>query len=95
MNKILTTLHIIQVKGDYGNLILTIFGMLVKIWEVSNMHIEIYSFMIWWFISEAEAMDASLLNYEFELITDLVTRIMDLIAFRIFNLPWINIEPAL
>lgn len=65
---------------------LTIFGMLVIIRKVTNKYIKIYSFMVWGFIGEAEAMDASLLNYELKLITSLVTRITDLSTIRILNL---------
>lgn len=50
------------------------------------MHIKVYSFMIRGLVSEAEAVDTSLLNYEFKLIASLGTGIMDLVAIRVFNL---------
>lgn len=50
------------------------------------MNIEVYRFVIWGFVREAEAMDASLLNYELKLITSLISRITDLSAIRILNL---------
>jgi hypothetical protein len=60
--------------------------MLVKVRKVTNMHVKVYSFMIRGLIGEAEAVDTPLLNYEFELITNLGTRIMDLIATRVLHL---------
>lgn len=50
------------------------------------MHIKVHSFMIRGLVGEAETVDTSLLNYEFELITNLGTRIMELIAIRVFHL---------
>ncbi len=74
---------------------LTIFGMLVIIRKVTNKYIKIYSFMVWGFIGEAEAVNASPMNYEFKLIADLVTGIMDLITIGISNLPYIKVESVL
>lgn len=54
------------------------------------MNIEVYRFVIWGFVREAEAMDASLLNYELKLITSLISRITDLSAIRILNLPLVK-----
>lgn len=59
------------------------------------MHIEVYSLVIWRFIHEAEAMDSSLLNYELKLITSLISRITDLSAIRILNLPLVKMVSQL
>jgi hypothetical protein len=53
---------------------------------MANMNIEVYRFVIWGFVREAEAMDASLLNYELKLVTSLISGITDLSAIRILNL---------
>jgi hypothetical protein len=59
------------------------------------MHIKVYSFVIWGFICEAEAMDTSLLNYELKLITGLISRITDLSAIRILNLSLVKMVSQL
>jgi hypothetical protein len=59
------------------------------------MHIKVYSFVIWRFIREAEAMDTSLLNYELKLITGLISRITDLSAIRILNLSLVKMVSQL
>ena len=62
---------------------------------MANVHIKVYGFVIWRFIGEAEPMDTSLLNYELKLITSLISRVADLSAIRIFNLPVVNMGSAL
>jgi hypothetical protein len=53
---------------------------------MTNVYIKVHSFMVRGLISEAETVDTSLLDYKFELIASLVTRIMELIAIRVLNL---------
>jgi hypothetical protein len=62
---------------------------------MANMHVEVYSFVVRGFIREAEAMDASLLNYELKLITSLISRITDLSAIRILNLSLVKMVSQL
>lgn len=69
--------------------------MLLEIRKMANMNIKVYGFVIWRFISEAEAMDASLLNYELKLIASLISRVTDLSAIRIFNLSVVKMVSAL
>jgi hypothetical protein len=50
------------------------------------MHIKVYGLVIRRFVGETEAMDAPLLDYELKLVANLITRVADLGATRIFNL---------
>lgn len=59
------------------------------------MNIEVYRFVIWGFVREAEAMDASLLNYELKLVTSLISGITDLSAIRILNLSLVKMVSQL
>jgi hypothetical protein len=69
--------------------IITVLGVLVEVRKVANMHIKVYGLVVRRFVGEAEAMDAPLLDYELKLVTNLIARVADLGAIRIFNLPLI------
>ena len=60
--------------------------MLLIVCEMSNLYIKIYGFMIGGLISEAEPIRSLFMTNELELVTDLIVNIMNLIAFRSFNL---------
>lgn len=65
---------------------LTIFGMLIIVWKVANMYIKVYGFMIRRLVCEAEAVDSFMMGHKLKFLTDLITKIMNLITSRSLHL---------
>ena len=69
---------------------ITIFCMLLKVREVTNMYIKIDSFMIRRLVGEAEFMDPGFVSHKIELLTGLVPKILYLLARRSLYLKFLH-----
>jgi len=61
---------------------ITIFCMLLKVREVTNMYIKIDSFMIRRLVGEAELMDPWFVSHKVKFVTGLVPKILNLLTRR-------------
>lgn len=69
---------------------ITIFCMLLKVREVTNMYIKINSFVIRRFVSEAEFMNPCFVSHKVKLVAGLVTKILNLITRRSLYLKFLH-----
>lgn len=73
-------------KMDQGMVIITVFGMLVEIGKMADVDIKINGFMVWWFVGETEAVEASFLHYKLKLVTYFIPWVVNLRTRWVFHL---------